>query len=85
MIVPSMRDSLLQVGLSASINRYAFLLSNHILNLLNNEIIVFPVTGKDKNASRLYFYYSLSYEMTGDLVEIRGTQSVLALFCNTAS
>ncbi|CAF1929000.1 unnamed protein product [Brassica oleracea var. botrytis] len=72
MIVPSMRDSLLQVGLSASINRYAFLLSNHILNLLNNEIIVFPVTGKDKNASRLYFYYSLSYEMTGDLVEIRG-------------
>ncbi|KAF3557034.1 hypothetical protein F2Q69_00014962 [Brassica cretica] len=56
MIVPSMRDSLLQGGLSAN-----------------------------KNASRLYFYYSLSYEMTGDLVEIRGTQSVLALFCNTAS
>ncbi|KAG2254425.1 hypothetical protein Bca52824_084561 [Brassica carinata] len=27
----------------------------------------------DVIASRLYFYYSLSYEMTGDLAEIRGT------------
>lgn len=26
----------------------------------------------DVLASRLYFYYSLSYELTGDLAEIRG-------------
>ncbi|XP_039003242.1 26S proteasome non-ATPase regulatory subunit 3 homolog A-like [Hibiscus syriacus] len=30
-------------------------------------------------ASRLYFYYSYSYELTGDLAEIRG--NLLALYC----
>lgn len=31
----------------------------------------------DVLASRLYFYYSLCYELTGDLAEIRGWVSVL--------
>lgn len=32
----------------------------------------------DVLASRLYFYYSLSYELTGDLAEIRGYAVVSA-------
>ncbi|KAK6120864.1 hypothetical protein DH2020_045391 [Rehmannia glutinosa] len=37
----------------------------------------------DVLAARLYFYYSLSYELTGDLAEIRGT--LLALHQSTAT
>ncbi|KAF5207253.1 26S proteasome non-ATPase regulatory subunit 3-like protein [Thalictrum thalictroides] len=33
----------------------------------------------DVLASRLYFYYSLSYELTGDLAEIRGLGGFTAL------
>lgn len=32
-------------------------------------------------ASRLYFYYSLSYEQTGDLAEIRGLVVGSSLMC----
>lgn len=41
----------------------------------------------DVLASRLYFYYSLSYELTGDLSEIRGCvlYLFLTLFCQCFS
>lgn len=47
-----MRVFVFQGGLPASVNSYTFLLS-HILNLLNNKIILFSVTGEYKIASRL--------------------------------
>lgn len=41
----------------------------------------------DVLASRLYFYYSLSYELTGDLAEIRGYDylMVVCVSCNINS
>ena len=35
----------------------------------------------DVLTSRLYFYYSLSYELTGDLAEIRGLVMIFTCYC----
>ncbi|KAJ4900710.1 Uncharacterized protein Rs2_15990 [Raphanus sativus] len=76
-VIKRMVNSLILLAEAGWLPKLAFQLPIGRLNSLNKRTL-------DVITSRLYFYYSLSYEKLGDLAEICGTQSVLGPFCNTA-